>query len=75
MTLLDWEKAFDKLDHQCLCVALERMGIAGQVIEAWRDGYKQATVYVQDEFGKSENKYQRQASGRDANSHPTSSRW
>lgn len=51
MTLLEWEKTFDKVDNQCLCDALERMGIAGQVIEALRDGYKQTTFCVQDEFG------------------------
>ena len=54
MTLLDWEKAFDKVDHDALGKALDRMGIDGKIITALRDGYDKATLYVEDEFGKSE---------------------
>ena len=39
MTLLDWEKALDKVDHDTLGYALERMGIVQQIIAALRDGY------------------------------------
>jgi hypothetical protein len=46
MTLLDWEKAFDKVDHDTLGYALERMGIDQKIIAALRDGYDKATVFV-----------------------------
>ena len=42
MTLLDWEKAFDKMDHKCLGDALERLGIDKGVIETLNDGYTKA---------------------------------
>ena len=53
MTLLDWEKAFDKIDHRCLCEALERMGLDVGLIVALGDGHNKATFFVEDEFGKS----------------------
>ena len=59
MTLLDWEKAFDKVDHDCLCKALERFSIHQEVIEVLRDGYAKAGFYVRDQFGKSAQKRQR----------------
>ena len=58
MTLLDWEKAFDKIDHNCLCDALERMGIDAKVINVLRDGYEKGTFFVEDEFGQSDKKQQ-----------------
>jgi hypothetical protein len=59
MTLLDWEKAFDKVDHDALGQALQRMGIDDKIINALRDGYEKATFYTEDEFGKSGKKKQR----------------
>jgi retron-type reverse transcriptase len=58
MTLLDWEKAFDKVDQKCLCEALARFNIHEGVIRALKDGYDKAPLFVQDEFGKSEKKKQ-----------------
>ena len=58
MKLLHWEKAFDKIDHRCLGEALERLGIDQGIIEALEDGYRKATFFVEDEFGKSEKKQQ-----------------
>jgi len=58
MTLLDWEKAFDKVDHECLCDALARFGIHKGTIDALKDGYSKAAFYVKDQFRKSEKKYQ-----------------
>ena len=46
MILLDWENAFDKVDHKCLCDALERMGIDAKVIGVLKDGYDKATFSV-----------------------------
>ena len=34
----DLEKAFDKVDHNCLCKALERFNIHSEVIEVLKDG-------------------------------------
>ena len=59
MTLLDWEKAFDKVDHDTLGYALERMGIDQKNINALRDGYDKATFYVEDDFSTSSNKSQK----------------
>ena len=61
LTLLDWEKAFDKIDHNCLCEALSRFGIDDETIEVLRVGYKKATFFTEEEFGKSEKN--RQSSG------------
>ena len=58
MTLLDSEKAFAKLDYECLCEALERMGIDAHMIQSLKDWYDKATFFVQDEFGKSVRKSQ-----------------
>jgi retron-type reverse transcriptase len=38
MTLLDWEKVFGKVHHDCLCAAVARFAIHEDVIEALRDG-------------------------------------
>ena len=59
MTLLDWEKAFDKVDHDTLGYALERMGIDQKIINTLRDGYDKASFYVEDDFGRSDNKKQK----------------
>merc|ERR1712115_74969 len=59
MTLLDWEKAFDKVDHNALCQAMQRMGIDDKIINALRDGYEKATFFTEDDFGKSGKKQQR----------------
>ena len=38
LTFLDWEKAFDKVDHKALSEAIKRLGIAEHIIETPRDG-------------------------------------
>jgi retron-type reverse transcriptase len=58
MTLLDWEKAFDKVDHECLCEALARFGIHEGTIKALKDGYSKASFFIKDQFGESEKKHQ-----------------
>jgi len=59
MTLLDWEKAFDKVDHDTLGYALARMGIDQKIITTPRDGYDEATFFVEDDFGRSDNETQK----------------
>ena len=56
MTPLDWEKAFDKVDHDTLGYALARMGIDQKIITTLRDGCDQATFFVEDDFGVSDKK-------------------
>ena len=46
LILLDWEKAFDVVNHACLCTGLEIFG---------RHGYDQATFFVKYPFGQSNN--------------------
>ena len=58
MTFLDWESAFDKIDHKCLGEALEMSGIDRGIIETLEDGYSKATIFVEDDFGDSEKKQQ-----------------
>ena len=58
MTLLDWEKTFDKVNHDKLGYALERMGIDQKIIAALRDGYDKAKFFVEYELGKSEQENQ-----------------
>ena len=47
MTFLDWEKAFDKIDHAALFEALERMGTDDKLIRLIKNMYKEAEFYVE----------------------------
>ena len=40
MVLLDWEKAFDKVTHEALFSALERIGIDQKLIRLIKEIYK-----------------------------------
>ena len=59
MKVLDWEKAFDGIDHECLSEVLSRMNIDVHVIRVLRDGYEKATLFTKDQFGTSDRKQQR----------------
>ena len=59
ITFLDWEKAFDKVQHEKLYIALRRLGIHEHVIQVIKNCYKNPCFYVEDEFGKSSPKQQR----------------
>ena len=61
MALLDWEKAFDKILHTKLILALKRLGISNKFLKVIEDCYANPTFFVKDEYGKSETK--RQSSG------------
>ena len=56
LTLLDWEKAFDKVDHKALCEAMKRLDIEEGILEALKYGYGKTTFFVEDEYGRSGNK-------------------
>ena len=58
LALLDWEKAFDKIQHDKLLLALERMGFSTRYRDVITDCYKKATFFVKDNFGSSEFKKQ-----------------
>ena len=59
ITFLDWEKAFDKVQHEKLYIALRRLGVHEHFIQVIMNCYKNPCFYVEDEFGKSSPKQQR----------------
>ena len=61
LALLDWEKAFDKVQHDKLILALRKKGFSQHYCSIIQDCYKEPTFYVKDAFGTSEIK--RQSSG------------
>ncbi len=40
MVLLDWEKAFDKVDRESLYLALERLGVDDKLVSVIKSMYK-----------------------------------
>ena len=58
LALLDWEKAFDKVQHDKLIVALQQMGFSQHYCDIIQDCYKKPTFFVKDAFGSSQVKYQ-----------------
>ena len=61
LALLDWEKAFDKIQHDKLNHALQRMGFSDHYRRVIEDCYRNPTFFVEDNFGSSDIK--RQSSG------------
>ena len=61
LVLLDWEKAFDKIQHDKLILALQRMGFSSQFCDVIGDCYKEPTFFVKDDFGCSG--FKRQSAG------------
>ena len=59
IALLDWEKAFDKIQHDKLLVALSRLGFSQHYIDVIADCYRKPTFYVKDDFATSTIKEQR----------------
>ena len=47
MVLLDWEKAFDRIDQKALFEAMERMGIDDKLIRLTSQLYKDPTFKVE----------------------------
>ena len=58
ITMLDWEKAFDKIVHDRLAIAMDRLGVHPHYINTIMNGYEQAMFYVEDEYGTSDVKKQ-----------------
>jgi hypothetical protein len=59
--LLDWEKAFDKVDQQRMIIVLKRMGIPVELVELIADMYKEPSFAVKE--GKDRSSQRRQQAG------------
>ena len=64
--LLDWEKAFDKIDHTALFGSMERMGIDDKLGRLTKQLYKNQMFCVEMDEQISSWKTKKQASARDA---------
>ena len=53
LALLDWEKAFDKIQHDKLYQALYRMGFSEHYRKVIENCYRNPTFFVEDNFGSS----------------------
>ena len=58
LALLDWEKAFDKVQHDKLFIALNRMGFSAHYVDVIKDCYRKPTFYVKDEYVISDQRVQ-----------------
>ena len=58
LALLDWEKAFDKVQHDKLFIALNRMGFSAHYVDVIKDCYRKPTFYVKDDYGISNQRVQ-----------------
>ena len=47
--MLDWEKAFDKIDHAKMWIALDEIGIPKQILDAIKGLYAQPEFRVKEE--------------------------
>ena len=54
MTLLDWEKAFDKVDREGMFIALERMNVDEKIINIIKQLYKRTEFKVEIDGVQSE---------------------
>eukprot|EP00972_Heterocapsa_arctica_P076641 11305453-Heterocapsa_arctica.AAC.1 len=46
--LLDWEKAFDKVDQQPIIIVLRRMSIPNKIVDLIADVYREPTFAVKE---------------------------
>ena len=53
ITLLDWEKAFDKVQHNKLFDSMRRLGLSDHFISVVSSLYQSPKFFVQDQYGKS----------------------
>ena len=53
IALLDWEKAFDKIQHDKLILALRRLGFSRRYTDVIADCYSTPMFFVRDNFGSS----------------------
>ena len=58
LLFLDWEKAFGRIKHDRLWIALQWLGIHEHFIDVLQDGNSKASFFVEDEYGASQTKKQ-----------------
>ena len=46
LLFLDWKMAFDKVDRESMCIALERLGVHHQYVDIIRDLYTNQTFII-----------------------------
>ena len=56
---LDWEKAFDKIDHDQLMKAISRFNLPEKILRIIKSLYDFPTFYIADKLGDSKVKTQR----------------
>ena len=72
MLFLDWEKAFDKIDHEELIKAIERFNIPEKIVRIIKAFYDNPKFFIEDNMGSSkEKKNKTPGSDRGAPSHFT----
>ena len=59
LLFLDLEKVFDRIKHDRLWIALQRLGTHEHFIDVLQDSYRKASFFVEDEYGASQTKKQR----------------
>ena len=58
MALIDWEKAFDKVQHSKLFDSMTRLGLSNHFINIVKALYQSPSFFVQDQYGASVSKTQ-----------------
>ena len=58
IAFLDWEKTFDKIQHDKLIIALHRLGFNSHYTDVIADCYRTPQFFVKDNFGCSDRKVQ-----------------
>ena len=56
MLFLDWEKAFDKIDHEELIKAIERFNIPEKIVRILKAFYDNPKFFIEDNMGSSKEK-------------------
>ena len=56
---LDWEKAFDKIDHEELLKAIARFNLPDKILRILKSLYDSPLFYIADKMGNSEIKQQK----------------
>ena len=59
LPFLDLEKVFDRIKHDRLWIALQRLGTHEHFIDVLQDSYRKTSFFVEDEYGASQTKKQR----------------
>ena len=58
LLFLDWEKAFDEIDHEELIKAVGRFNLPEKIIRVIRSFYENPNFFIEDNFSSSEPKKQ-----------------